>query len=715
MNLDDLFEIREQNLQGRFPGHYRAIVVETNDPLNMGRIRFKVPELHDYNLAPDDCPWAVPCPSLGGPNAGSFTHPCIGDFVWIAFEKQHPYAPVWVGFANPTRLNHHVQAQVTQKPIQTIGTNLQKPLIHDSDNDFLPLDGRPMSTGVQDRYGNLDLMSSVGFFPKTHDHPPPSSEFDAITNTKFNLQSQKPMVNSPDRKYMAKVTKYGNMMVLGDQGYLWKSDGESKGEFTGDFVEDNTFENKRWLYLQKVLNEGRARNTDQRRITLQTRYGHKIELRDVGWAQPGPMPSKSRPNEYGPAVELSAETVADQRWIKIRTKGGMLFQASDKGFDPENDTYIRKSALLDAGFGSEREDKYWYNKDSRWIRISTRWGIKFVLDDRGSDSISAESNDSPRGNGILLKGRRSPGSKANGAAGDPRGFFWQINENDQLNNTMWGSPLGQVIEINDRYQYVLLSSSLGPSWSPKWRGVKENEFCRRPAMIKNPEITSHHLKIDHDNDYIRFKTRAGNGAPADLAVNPSGVGEQELNQGFEARDGSLGDGPWVELVDCQNRGLWFSKRYQLGIWRGKNKKRLYQWFDDDGRKIAIYNGETSGVIDIYCSGSVNIIADGNVNLRSDQSITIKSQKAIALQAGSTKFTISDVISTNVPILAPQMMARFVGAAPGNGAGTPRSGGVSITRLTRPKLPDIIQPSDRAKTYNSPFEECPQDEIEHPNK
>jgi hypothetical protein len=64
------------------------------------------------------------------------------------------------------------------------------------------------------------------------------------------------------------------------------------------------------------------------------------------------------------------------------------------------------------------------------------------------------------------------------------------------------------------------------------------------------------LKIDYENEYIRLKTRAGGGQGPDKPSNPTGVEQSELNQGLEARDGSNGDGPWLELVDCQNRGMW---------------------------------------------------------------------------------------------------------------------------------------------------------------
>ena len=71
-------------------------------------------------------------------------------------------------------------------------------------------------------------------------------------------------------------------------------------------------------------------------------------------------------------------------------------------------------------------DRYWRKKDARWIRFVTRHGFKFVMDDRGSDKKDAEGKENPRGYGVLIKGRRSPGSQGQPAEGNPTGFFWPI-------------------------------------------------------------------------------------------------------------------------------------------------------------------------------------------------------------------------------------------------------------------------------------------------
>jgi hypothetical protein len=296
-----------------------------------------------------------------------------------------------------------------------------------------------------------------------------------------------------------------------------------------------------------------------------------------------------------------------------------------------------------------------------------------------------------------MKGRRTGSSKKRDITGNPRGFQWEFNERDDANHSMWCSPLGQAIELNDRYQYMMLTAALGKSWVPKWRHIKDNEFIGKPTMLKNPELTTHHLKLDHDNEYIRFKTRGGRGTAPDSPSNPTGVSSSEINQGIESRDGRYGDGPWTEMVDCQHRGMWFSKNRQLGIWRGQRGRRMYQWFDDSfARKIVIYNTDfvdnnPVGVVEIYVGKEINIISRGDCQIQADKNVKIRTGGQIQCHAGSTFFQIleNQLIYSNAMIYAKKFIE------------SPR--GTGVQHKSPPTLPSRLEPTDRAKTYNKPFE------------
>lgn len=716
-----LFRERTASLETRFSGFYRAKVVETNDPLNMFRLRFRCPDMHDSTLKAEDCPWAVPAPGMGGRRAGSWVAPTIGDYIWITFEKNHPYGPVWVGFASPTRRKFYPYPAVyTKTPLSVNdeGQVADKPL--DYNEEFLPKDGRPMSFGQQDRYGNLDLSSAVGFYPSEHEEPPPPPDFDAIQNSEFQQADIPPKVNEPDTKMMVRVTKYGMISLMGDQGYWWQKkekegDEASKelGEFVGDAVKDEDYENKRWQYVQKLLNANKPSGQDLRMMMDLTRYGHRIEARDTGWAQIGPVKSKSRAGEYGDERRvLSKEEENDFRWLKFRTKGGWLFQAYDKGWDPEEDEWIKRPILEEVGAGSEKEDVHWKDKDARFLRIMGRH-FKFVLDERGTDPKESFTKENPRGNGVLLKGRRSPGCLKDGAVeGNPRGFYFEFNENDKGNHTTWGSPMGQAIEMNDATEYLAVCVGLGKDYSTKWRNVEENEFLLEPTRKRQPDTKCYALILDHQNEFLSLKTRAGKGEKPGDEKNKSELGEDDLNQGLEAHDGSQGDGPWVEVVDSEHRGLFFHRKKKLSILRAKKDKKLYVWLDEEKNAVVVFNDEADGKVQIRAAGDIEVISTGGDITFQARNINFKADAKIRCDAGGGLMTIErKKISTTVDIYGREAMMFVHGVKAGPGAGDKQPGGDRVEALEAVEAPEQVEPTDRGKTYNEPSV-MEQDEVEH---
>ena len=192
-------ERANSSLFDRFPGTYRALVVETNDPLNMHRVRFKCPELHDFDAKVDDLPWATPNFTAGGKGVGTWNAPCIGDIVWITFEKQHPYGPIWNGFADPTRIRYYKLHSIFQQT--QIYEDLEGKMVGTDTipwiSDYGPKDGRPYSQGTVDRYGNLFAINMTGFVPTEHTVTPAPAGTDAITNSAFQAQMAQPINNNP--------------------------------------------------------------------------------------------------------------------------------------------------------------------------------------------------------------------------------------------------------------------------------------------------------------------------------------------------------------------------------------------------------------------------------------------------------------------------------------------------------------------------------------
>ncbi len=76
-----------------FFGKYRGLVSDNKDPLQIGRIRAKVPDV----LGDKESGWAMPCFPFGGDGMGFFALPSTGAGVWIEFEHGDPDYPIWAG------------------------------------------------------------------------------------------------------------------------------------------------------------------------------------------------------------------------------------------------------------------------------------------------------------------------------------------------------------------------------------------------------------------------------------------------------------------------------------------------------------------------------------------------------------------------------------------------------------------------------------------
>lgn len=91
-------------VSGEFFGTYAGRVVETSDPIQLGRIKARVPILHGFQggeqglIEDSDLPWALPTnlPAGGSPESGGVSWiPVVGDQVWIRFLDGELDKPIW--------------------------------------------------------------------------------------------------------------------------------------------------------------------------------------------------------------------------------------------------------------------------------------------------------------------------------------------------------------------------------------------------------------------------------------------------------------------------------------------------------------------------------------------------------------------------------------------------------------------------------------------
>lgn len=95
MRLEDLLRAFEERVAQRFYGKYEGVVTDNVDPLEIGRVRARVPAVFGEDV---ETGWAQPCPPYGGGKDRGFLFvPEVGDAVWIEFAAGDISRPLWTG------------------------------------------------------------------------------------------------------------------------------------------------------------------------------------------------------------------------------------------------------------------------------------------------------------------------------------------------------------------------------------------------------------------------------------------------------------------------------------------------------------------------------------------------------------------------------------------------------------------------------------------
>jgi uncharacterized protein involved in type VI secretion and phage assembly len=77
----------------RYFGKYRGAVANNIDPMRLGRLQVKVPEV----LGDNTMNWAMPSVPYAGNQVGMFFIPPIGANIWVEFEAGNKDYPIWSG------------------------------------------------------------------------------------------------------------------------------------------------------------------------------------------------------------------------------------------------------------------------------------------------------------------------------------------------------------------------------------------------------------------------------------------------------------------------------------------------------------------------------------------------------------------------------------------------------------------------------------------
>jgi uncharacterized protein involved in type VI secretion and phage assembly len=141
----------EMSMPKPFYGKYRGTVTNNQDPLMIGRVMARVPDV----IGDQQSSWAMPCAPFGGNGMGFFAIPSIGAGVWIEFEHGDPNHPIWSGcwWGNSAEM-----------PPLLLASPFKKVMIKTEGGNTIILDDTPGTGGItlDTPGGQKIVMSSTG-------------------------------------------------------------------------------------------------------------------------------------------------------------------------------------------------------------------------------------------------------------------------------------------------------------------------------------------------------------------------------------------------------------------------------------------------------------------------------------------------------------------------------------------------------------------------
>ena len=135
----------------QYLGKFRGVVTDNQDPLQIGRVRARVPDV----TGDQECGWAMPCFPFGGNGMGFFALPSVGAGVWIEFEHGDPDYPIWAGCWYGT---------LAEVPPELLAPPYKKVLLKTEGGTSITLDDTPGLGGItlETASGQKITMSATG-------------------------------------------------------------------------------------------------------------------------------------------------------------------------------------------------------------------------------------------------------------------------------------------------------------------------------------------------------------------------------------------------------------------------------------------------------------------------------------------------------------------------------------------------------------------------
>jgi len=151
-----------ERFAGKFFGKYRALVLDNNDPRQLGRIKVRCEPVY----GDDASPWAFPCTPMAGAMDGGFLFiPPVGSLVWVEFEQGFAGNPIYAGgFWTNASVGRPSDGSPIEQSVEHQGNNNPIPLHcqglpdgSDLDGSMRGNDGVPESN-FQGQYPHVRMM-----------------------------------------------------------------------------------------------------------------------------------------------------------------------------------------------------------------------------------------------------------------------------------------------------------------------------------------------------------------------------------------------------------------------------------------------------------------------------------------------------------------------------------------------------------------------------
>lgn len=226
LTMHDDFLGTNTNLNTKFDynSFYRAVVMSTTDPENLGRIRINIPSLHSGVTSLHQYPYAYPgCFTGLGNQVGQFMLPPVGSIVFVTFEFSDEHRPIYFG-GIPTvyakgkyqsygmRINDGQQKEVTTNDIPTEYTGSQA-IIYKSPSGALIMiddDTDNKKVSIKDSTGQELSMSFDG--------ETKSTKLKVDSNNQIEIQEGKMMFTIDGDEYTFTSSMFEQLVNLINSG-----------------------------------------------------------------------------------------------------------------------------------------------------------------------------------------------------------------------------------------------------------------------------------------------------------------------------------------------------------------------------------------------------------------------------------------------------------------------------------------------------------------